>query len=127
MAKTKTSVIDLSRKLCSCPRCNERDCKRHSVSRRRLKEISMGEESAVLEVIYSKHYCPECNKHFSLPMPHLARSSGRYTNRVRSAAIKLVFEGSTLSGASKYMNSKFKVHVPPNTIFDWVVTEQSGG
>lgn len=23
MAKTKTSVIDLSRKLCSCPRCNE--------------------------------------------------------------------------------------------------------
>jgi transposase len=84
----KVRQINLSRKTAICPRCGTIG-KRHSVGHRRLREIGIAGPT-VLEVIYSKHYCPTCRKHFSLPMDHLALPSGRFTNRVRRTAVDLV-------------------------------------
>ena len=75
-----------------CPKCGTVS-KRHSIGRRRLREVGISAPT-VLEVTYSKHYCVNCRKHFSLPMDHLAQPSGRFTNRVRRTAVDLVVKQS---------------------------------
>jgi hypothetical protein len=119
---TKFRKINLSRKVAHCPRCNELS-KRHSMGRRRLREVGISGPT-VLEVTYSKHYCENCRKHFSLPMNHLALPSGRFTNRVRKTAVELVIKQAlTLEKATQRMRLKYYVHVPPTTLHDWVVAE----
>ncbi len=119
---TKIRRINLSRKTAPCPKCGTVS-KRHSVGRRRLREVGISAPT-VLEVTYSKHYCVNCRKHFSLPMDHLAQPSGRFTNRVRRTAVDLVVKQSmTLERATQRMRQKYHVHVPPTTLHDWVVAE----
>jgi len=75
-------------------------------------------------VTYSKHFCCNCRKHFSLSMDHLAQPSGRFTNRVRRTAVDLVVKQSmTLDRAAARMRQKYFVHVPSTTLHDWVVAE----
>ncbi len=119
---TRVRRINLSRKQAVCPRCR-RLCKRHSLGTRRLREVGISGPT-LLEVTYSKHYCEDCRRHFSLPMDHLAMPSGRFTNRVRRTAIDLVVKQSmTLEKATQRMRQKYHVHVPPTTLHDWVVAE----
>ncbi len=119
---TKIRKINLSRKTAPCPRCSAIS-KRHSIGHRRLREVGISGPT-VLEVTYSKHYCVNCRKHFSLPMDHLAQPSGRFTNRVRRTAVDLVVKQSlTLEKATQRMRQKYHVHVPPTTLHDWVVAE----
>jgi transposase len=116
---TKIRKINLSRKTAPCPRCDTIS-KRHSIGKRRLREVGIS-APAILEVTYSKHYCVNCRKHFSLPMDHLAQPSGRFTNRVRRTAVDLVVNQSmTLEKATQRMNQKYYVHVPRSTLHDWL-------
>lgn len=119
---TKIRRINLSRKIAPCPRCNTAS-KRHSLGKRKLREVGISAPT-LLEVTYSKHYCPTCRRHFSLPMEHLALPSGRFTNRVRRTAVDLVTKQDlTLEKATSRMEQKYHVHVPPTTLHDWVVAD----
>ena len=119
---TKIRKINLSRKSYLCPRCNTIG-KRHSIGKRILREIGVSGPT-VLEVTYSKHYCIRCQKHFSIPMNHLAMFAGRFTNRARKAAVDLVTKQSmTFEDATAYMRQKYHVHIPPTTLHDWVAAE----
>ena len=118
----KCRRMNLSRETAPCPRCTT-ESRRHSTGRRTLREIGVSSPT-VLEIIYSKHHCVTCRKHFSIPMDHLAQPSGRFTNRVRHTAVALVVkEGLTLEKATQRMQLKYHVHVPPTTLHDWVVDE----
>ncbi len=120
IARTHTRRVTMSRKSARCPRCGGLS-KRHSNARRRLREVGIS-GPVVVEVTYSKHYCENCRKHFSLPMDHLAPPSGRFTHRVRRTAVDLVLRHAlTLEKASLRMRHEHYVHVPPTTIHDWVV------
>ena len=119
---TKIRKINLARKTAPCPRCNHMG-KRHSLGQRRLREVGINGPT-ILEVIYSKHYCVHCRRHFSQSMDHLAMPSGRFTNRVRRTAVDLVVkQAMTLEKATQRMRQKYHVHVPPTTLHDWVVAE----
>ena len=121
---TKIRRINLSRKIAPCPRCGTAS-KRHSLGKRKLREVGISAPT-MLEVIYSKHYCTTCRRHFSLPMEHLALPSGRFTNRVRRTAVDLVTKQDlTLEKATKRMELKYHVHVPPTTLHDWVVADMT--
>ncbi len=117
---TKIRKINLSRKVSPCPRCNHMG-KRHSLGYRKLREIGISGPT-ILEIVYSKHYCTQCRRHFSQIMDHLAMPSGRFTNRVRKTAVDLVVKQSmTLEKATQRMRQKYHVHVPPTTLHDWIV------
>ncbi len=120
IASPHTRRVTISRKAAPCPRCGEMSGS-HSFGRRRLHEIGVSKPT-VLHVTYSKHYCGTCRKHFSLSMDHLAPPAGRFTHRVRRAAVDLVLRHAlTLGNASRHMRRRYWVHVPPTTIHDWVV------
>ncbi len=119
-ARTHTRRVTMSRKNAPCPRCGGLS-KRHSNARRRLREVGIS-GPVVVEVTYSKHYCENCRKHFSLPMDHLAPAHSHFTHRVRRAAVNLVITRSlTLERAALRMRREYFVNVPPTTLHDWVV------
>jgi transposase len=120
--KVKSRTVNLSRKTFECPKCGLR-CNRHSSGSRKLKEVGTS-GPVILVVKYSKHYCIDCKRHFSLPMDHLAKPYGRFTNRVRRLAVDLIIKDSmTLEKASLFMKKKYFVDVPMTTIHDWIVTD----
>ena len=120
----KTRRVNLSRKAARCPVCQEVS-KRHSEGVRTLREIGISSPT-VLRVAYSKHYCQQCRRHFSIPMEHLAHPSGRFTNRVRRTAVDFILRhGFTLERAAYDMKRKYHVHVPPTTLHDWVVADMN--
>lgn len=119
---TRIRRINLSRKIAPCPRCNALG-KRHSLGRRRLHEVGV-DEPTVLEVTYSKHYCSDCKRYFSLPMDKLAIPSALFTNRVRRISVGLVVtQKLTLEKAILEMQRRHHVHVPSATLHDWVTLE----
>lgn len=116
--------INMVRKRAACPRCGWAGVRSHK-GRRHIAEIGLSGPT-VLEVVYSKHYCKQCGKYFSVDMSHLAPDSGRYTRRVRNTARTLVErKGLTLERASGVMRSKYFVRVPPSTIYEWLADEAS--
>lgn len=122
---TKIRRLNLSCKVAPCPKCKTMS-KRHSIGQRRLREVGIS-TPVILEVTYSKHYCPDCHKHFSLSMDHLAQPYGQFTNRVRRTATDLILRNSmTLERATQRMRQKYHVHLPPTTLHDWVIAEMSG-
>lgn len=117
---TKFRKINMSRKVSQCPRCGGLS-KRHSIGRRRLREVGISGPT-ILEVTYSKHYCERCRRHFSLPMEHLAPAGGRFTHRVRRAAVAMVVaQALALDKAALRMRQKYFIRVSPSTLHDWVV------
>lgn len=121
-SRVRTRRIIISRKLARCPLCGEIS-KRHSTGRRWLHDVGVS-APVILDVTYSKHFCARCQRHFSLPMDHLAPLRGRFTHRVRRVAVGLVVSGAlTLESASFRMRQRYFVHVPPTTLHDWVLAE----
>ena len=58
-------------------------------------------------------------------MDHLAKPSGRFTNRVQKTALDLVMKQSmTLQSASIRLRQKYFIIVPETTLHDWVVAEK---
>jgi transposase len=111
--------INLSCKLAECPKCGASG-KRNSLGHRWIREISFS-QTVILEITYSKHYCPVCERYFNRPMDHLAMPGSNYTNRVHRVAIDLVTnQGLTPVQAKEYMLLKYHVNVPFTTIQDWV-------
>ena len=115
----KIRNINLSRKTVECPECNTIS-KRNTLGHRWLREIGLS-HPVVLEVTYSKHRCPKCERIFNLPMDHLAMPRSNFTNRVHRVATDLVrMQGYTLEKAKEYMQLKYHVCVPATTIHDWL-------
>lgn len=114
--------INISRKVATCPRCGALS-RRYSVRRRKLRELGIS-KPLLLEVTFSRHYCEECDRYFSVPMDHLALPRARFTNRVRRTAVNLVIKDAlTLAEATDTMRTKHYVHVPPTTLWGWVIAE----
>lgn len=115
---TKLRTMNISKKLCECPTCGT-ICKRHSTTTRHLHEIGISSPT-VLVIIHSKHYCPNCRKHFNLPHSHIAPPSHHYTSRVLRTALDLrTSKHLTVEGISTYMKDHYHVTIPPTTIFEW--------
>ncbi len=103
-----------------CPVCDAPSPKRNT-GRRQLRDLGLG-RPVVLEVHYSKHRCPRCQKYFNVPMDDLAEPGGLYTQRVRSTALaKVLVDGLPLETVQEQMLREFYVHVPPTTLDRWVV------
>lgn len=118
----KTRRINMSRKSARCPVCGGANA-RHSIGRRRIHEVGV-HCPAVLVVTYSKHYCEQCRKRFSLPMEHLAPARSRFTNRVRRLAVDLILAlGYTYDRAELRMRNKYHVRTPISTMHDWVAED----
>lgn len=117
----KTRRVDLSRRrFAPCPRCGAVGG-RHGACTRRVLELGVSGPTA-LEVIYTKHYCRNCRRHFTAPLEHIAPAGGRFTYRVRRRAVELVVkEAMTLERASLYMSANYHVRVPVTTIHGWAV------
>lgn len=118
-----TRRIMASTKFDNCPRCGQLS-KRHSVGRRKLREIGI-RGPTVLLVTYSKHYCEHCRKHFSKDLSYLAPPSGRFTHRVRKTAVELYKRGKnmTFEKVSIAMRARYYVYCPPTSIHEWWVEE----
>ena len=114
----KIRALNLSRKVVDCPTC-QTPAKRHSLGHRWIRDIGTT-SPAIIEITFSKHYCPKCDQHFNLPTEHLAPARSNFTNRVHKTAIDLVRHGNTHTEASKFMEKKYNVHVPASTIAEWV-------
>jgi len=74
-----------------------------------------------LRVTYSKHYCPLCDRCFSVDLSDLALPKCRYTRRVQQLAVYLVAEdGLSYQAASWSLWRDHRVFVPYATIQNWV-------
>ena len=103
-----------------CPICGTSSPKR-STGRRQVRDLGMG-RPVVLEIYYSKHRCPRCQRYFNAPMEDLAEPGGLYTQGVRAAALaKVLGDGLPLETVQEQMLREFYVHVPPTTLDRWVV------
>ena len=103
-----------------CPACGTPSPKR-STGTRRLRDLGVG-RPVVLEIRYSKHRCPRCQKYFNALMDDLAEPGGLYTQRVRTTALaKVLVDGLPLGTVQEQMLREFYVHVPPTTLDRWVV------
>jgi hypothetical protein len=79
-----------------------------------------------LAVVYSRHYCCRCQRHFSAGLSDLALPGCHYTRRVVALAVRLVVEdGLPYRAASWHLWRDHRVFVPFATIQNWV--EAAGG
>lgn len=122
----KVKIIKIAHKTYKCPRCNK-IAKRHSLGKRYVRDASK-DIPTMLEIRYSKHYCLHCRRFFSVPMNHIAKKGGRFSNKVVHLAIELACrECKTLERTSEIMEEKYHVKVPPQTLHDWIVEELKYG
>jgi transposase len=103
-----------------CPTCG-RSSARRSSGVRQLRDLGIN-RPVVLEVRYSKHFCRHCRTYFNCPMPDLAEPGSLYTCRVQETAVaKVLVDLLPLEQVQQQMFREFYVHVPPTTLYDWVV------
>lgn len=103
-----------------CPSCGAASTRR-STGVRQLRDLGIN-GPVVLEVHYSKHFCPQCRTYFNCPMPDLAEPGSLYTRRVQETAVaKVLVDHLPLEQVQQQMFREFYVHVPPATLHDWVV------
>jgi transposase-like protein len=105
-----------------CPRCQTPSPKRHPASRR---VFDYGDEvrgrPVQIHVRQSKHFCPQCRKHFFPDTADLAPPRAHYTQRVILHAIRLVVEDNLpYRTASWNLWRDHAVFVPFATIQNWV-------
>lgn len=117
--------IDLSRTIAECPVCAQPG-KRHSAGRRKLRDIC-GRVPAVLEVVYTKHFCIRCRKFFSVSMVHLADPASRYTLRIKRRALDMLREGVTLERVRRDLRRQHRIDIPATTLHDWRRMEVARG
>lgn len=115
-------VIRLDRPQAPCRRCGAA-AKRHSAGKRQVHDLGV-DAPAVIDVTYSKHYCPLCKKHFCIAMDHLARDASHYSERVRRKAIDLYLrEGLTFDATAARLRERHHVVVGRSTLHDWITDE----
>lgn len=103
-----------------CPTCG-RSSTRRSTGVRQLRDLGIN-RPVVLEVRYSKHFCWHCRTYFNCPMPNLAEPGSLYTRRVQEIAVaKVLVDLLPLEQVQQQMFREFYVHVPPTTLYEWVV------
>ena len=111
---------------CACPRCHQR-CGRNNVVIRVLHDVGdlVAGRPRDIYLVYSQHYCPQCQKCFTADMSDYAVPKAHYTHRVGSLAVRLVVEeGLPYQAASWHLWRDHRVFVPFATIQNWV---ESGG
>jgi hypothetical protein len=106
-------------------RCRLCDCRagRYAVASRTLHDLSglRSNRPVDLLVTYSKHYCPRCDRCFSVDLSDLALPKCLYTRRVQQLAVRLVAEdGLPYQAASWNLWRDHRVFVPYATIQNWV-------
>ena len=117
-----TRVVQRSRvyRFRRCPTCKASSPQR-SMGSRRLRDLGT-DRPVVLDIRYSKHRCPRCRVYFNCPMPDLAEPGSLYTRRVREIAVaKVLVDLLPLEQVQQQMLREFHVHVPPTTLYEWVV------
>lgn len=105
-----------------CPRCG-RGASRHSTRRRVLHDLGSlrADRPCDIHLIYSKHCCKRCRIWFNAEMSDLAPPKSLYTQRVISAAVRLVVEhGLPYRLASWHLWREHRVFVPFATIQNWI-------
>lgn len=119
---TQVRRINLSQRFAPCVHCGT-PSSRHSEGTRRLKEI--GENGpTVLLVTYSKHYCKQCQRHFSLKLDNLANPGKRFTKQAHQIALELAASGLTLEEVTQRMRCLYHVHIAPSSLHNWIVDVQ---
>lgn len=106
----------------SCPQCG-RSCCRHSLGQRVLHDLGRRRRNRPrdLQVVYSKHRCPTCQRCFNADMSDLAPRKSAYTHRVISLAVRLVIEdGLPYRTAAWHLWRDQRVFVPFATIQNWI-------
>lgn len=114
--KRRKKTLNCVAQVAKCPKCKSIS-KKHSVSERLVRTLS----TDVL-VISSKHYCPECQRHFCNPAveKHLAPKKSKYGWDLIREAQRLIKEGFTLSAVSEMMQKMYRVCVPVTTLHGWL-------
>lgn len=105
-----------------CPRCG-RGASRHSTRRRVLHDLGSlrADRPCDIHLVYSKHCCKRCRIWFNADMSDLAPPKSLYTQRVISAAVRLVVEdGLPYRLASWHLWREHRVFVPFATIQNWI-------
>lgn len=104
-----------------CPVCHE-EAARHSKAVRRADDLGK-RVPARLELEYSVHYCPECEKYFAHPEADKIIGLGaRHTAAVVKTALEHYRQGDrTLEASACHMRREHHVHVPLTTLHDWSV------
>ena len=105
-----------------CPRCG-RGAARHSTRRRVLHDLGSlrADRPCDIHLVYSKHCCKRCRIWFNAEMSDLAPPKSLYTQRVISAAVRLVVEdGLPYRLASWHLWREHRVFVPFATIQNWI-------
>ena len=107
---------------CACPRCHHQ-CGRNNVVTRVLHDVGdlVAGRPRDIHLVYSQHYCPQCQKCFTADMSDYAVPKAHYTHRVVSLAVRLVVEdGVPDQAASWHLWRDHRVFVPFATIQNWV-------
>ena len=117
---TRTQLVSRIYLRRPCPDCG-RLAKRRSAGVRQLRHLGIN-YPVVLEVHYSKHYCPACGKYFNAPMEDLAEAGSLFSNVVKERALASVFiDQLPLQKVVERMLRDFNVHIPLSTLESWVV------
>ncbi len=123
--KLKTKTIKKKKYVydyCKCPKCYT-ESPRRSKGKRELNDLGL-EVPVVIEVTYSKHYCPICEEYFNAPIP-IADPGSHFTVRVKEKVMgSIVQDGMPIERVSERMFRDFNVCVSPATIWSWI---QQGG
>jgi transposase len=103
-----------------CPTCGTSSSRR-STGVRQLRDLGI-DQPVIVEVRYSKHFCPRCRIYFNCPMSDLAEPGSRYTRRVQETAVaKVLVDLLPLEQVQQQMFREFYVPVPPTTLYEWVI------
>jgi len=122
MNRTREVEVQYIKKYAICPKCGAKRCGRHSIGRRRLRDLGQ-EKPLICRVIYSKHKCKECKWIFSNPKSEIfAIKRGRFTLSVMREALKCLIEcGMTYEKTKQHLLKNYHVKVPIPTMNDWVI------
>lgn len=102
-----------------CPQCGH-ECRKHRLGHRKLQSLNYG-RPLFIELTYSVHYCPKCEKHFNIDMSDLAAPGSHYTNYIVEYAIHLVLDKKlSYREASRELWRESFIFVPFATIPKWV-------
>ena len=121
--KSRTSIprLEVMRFCPPRPRCPK--CRIPGTAQRRLRRVlhDLGNSRPVdIAVDYKRYRCPKCERYFDCIPRTLVCDRSPYTRRVILQARKLVIDGGlSIRQASHELKTKFWVHVPPATIFNW--------
>ena len=106
--------IDQSKRVAQCPQCHCA-CPRHSTGTRKVRDIGK-----IVVVKFSKHWCANCRRHFSICDRGFVGKGRLYTNSFRRAALQMMETGKTCKAVAQALG------FPLNTLWEWVNDARTG-